>query len=148
MRFKRAGLEDEFAELHPEVKRVVSDLDVWCVERGLPEVVISHALRTPSMQEDIYWRKVLKERPHLTEPEARKAARSKFSWHLVACAVDIRNTHYSADQLLRITDWLKQARPGKDWEILSHDVGHGNHLHIGCKDEEWRKGYAGNNGVS
>ena len=91
------------------------------------------------MQEDIYWRGIAKSKG-LPETEARAEARKKFSWHLARCAVDLRNRHYTPVQLQQVMEFLQRDRKHPLWEILNHDVGRGDHLHIGRRDYSWRKG--------
>jgi hypothetical protein len=137
VKFKTAALEFEFDGVHPGVAATLHALDEYSEAMGLPEVVVTDVLRTPAQQEAIYWR-ALQKAGNLTEEEARSAARKKFSWHLVAAAVDLRNTHYSRAQLEEAVAFLKKGRSAPMWEVLSHDVGQGHHLHVGRKDFSWR----------
>jgi len=157
MKFATPNLELEFNALHPDVRKAIKDLDEWSKKRGFPEVVVTHCLRTRDDQERIYFkyvqglRKKRADKVQLTAAEQRisimsdkdaKAwAREKFSWHLVACAVDIRNIHYTRTQLLEVLGYLKTGRALGPWEILSHDVSNGNHIHVGVKDFAFRKKY-------
>lgn len=139
MKFKTPALEAEFSRLHPDVIAAVKALDDFSHANRLPELVVTHAIRTPQQQEDIYWRGIAKN-TGLPEAEARAAARKKFSWHLCRCAVDLRNRHYTAAQLAQVMEFLRDGRERPHWEVISHDVGRGQHLHIGRRDEAWRKG--------
>lgn len=136
MRFKNATLELQFLEVHPMVRKAVLELDYWSAERQMPEVVVTQVFRTLRQQEDLYWPQFAA--AGADEKTARRMARDKFSWHLCRCAVDIRNHHYSANQLREVMEHLSSGRNGHDWEILSHDMGHGNHLHIARRDQEWK----------
>lgn len=118
MKFKFAHLRDEFPNLHPETWRAAMALDHWSIERKFPEVVVTCVDRSLADQKEIY-------------------GDHRFSWHLVRCAVDIRNSHYSIDQLGRVLEFLKDGRD-EGWEILNHDVGKGSHIHVGFRDPEWR----------
>lgn len=146
MKFKTAALQVEFDGLHPEVRRGVSDLDKWSVANGIPEVVVTHVFRTKAFQEETYWPAIAKrlaaENPKRPvgeiEAEARAEARKKFSWHLVHCAIDIRNRHYSPDQRRRVMGFLQRGRAAPIWEVLEHDVGRGDHIHLGIRDFSWR----------
>ncbi len=144
MKFKTPVLELEFtAGLHPRVKAKIEDLDAWCQANHYPEVTLTHILRTKDEQIDIYWTSIQKANPGMTIQAARNAAAKKFSWHLVGCAVDIRNTVYTLQQLVNIQAHLKlRTKPG-EWEVLNHDVGRGEHLHCGLKDVSWRNTYPG-----
>lgn len=138
MKFKTPELEDEFRILHPEVPPVLWDLDRWSDEEGLPEVVVTHVVRTPEQQAEFYWQD-FQRRLGLEEKEARNLASKKFSWHSVRCAVDIRNSHYTHEQLLAVLQHLKPLCRSPMWELLSHDIGRGEHIHIGRQDFAWRK---------
>lgn len=144
MKFKKPELELEFvAGIHPQLQAKIKDLDEWCLANGYPEVTLTHVLRTKDDQIDIYWLSIQKANPGMTVQAARNAAAKKFSWHLVGCAVDIRNTVYTTTQLVNINAHLKlKTKPGV-WEILNHDVGRGEHLHVGIRDVNWRNTYPG-----
>ena len=56
-----------------------------------------------------------------------------FSWHVAGedgfvRAIDIRNRDWGEAEQAMIEAWLKRHWPGA--EILMHDVGAGNHLHL------------------
>jgi hypothetical protein len=138
VRFLKASLEMEYGFLHPLVKEALADLDVYSKEAGLPEVLVTHCLRSKAEQEEIYFKSLMKQLS-LSESQARSRARLKPSWHLWNCAVDIRNQHYRPPQLTLVMARLKTNRAPNKWEILSHDVGRGSHCHIGYRDEEWRR---------
>jgi|GEM_PF-5620059 len=165
MQFAKPALELEFSGLHPETKQLVLDLDAWGLTAGLPEVVVTCVLRTKDEQEKIYspfarnaLRKQMEDltlnstettallavREHMTKDgiseraAVARWARSRFSWHLVACAVDLRNRHYTAEQRKQVMAWLRTNRGQPQWEILEHDVGRGDHIHIGRRDPSWR----------
>lgn len=160
MKFKFPVLEDELATVHPKVLVTLQELDEWCNANGIPEVVVTHVLRTKDEQQAIYTKyadsllRKMEEGKPLAEserklaktlsdmkPEERVAwARERFSWHLVGCAVDIRNTHYTAKELSAVMSFLRQGRPIGPYEILSHDVASGAHCHIGFRDFSRRKG--------
>lgn len=142
MRFKSAALDMEFhGGLHPAVKDIVKDLDDWSKEQGLPSVVITHVLRTREDMEVLYWKRIHRQaNPPISEALARSMARRKFSWHLVGCAVDIRNNHYLPGQRKAVMAKLRTlAKPAHKFELLEHDIGRGDHIHLGIKDEDWKK---------
>lgn len=139
MKFKTPALADEFARLHPDVIAAVRALDDFSHENRLPELVVTHAIRTPEMQEAIYWRGLAKSKG-LSEADARAEARKKFSWHLARCAVDLRNNHYTAVQRRQVMEFLKQGREKPHWEVIEHDVGRGDHIHLGRRDFDWMRG--------
>jgi hypothetical protein len=141
VKFKTPALEFEFGHLHPDVKRLGYDLDAFLFANQMPELVITHVLRTDAQSEEIYWRSFLK--GGLSEPEARKKAREKFSWHKVLCAFDARTRNpgagarYTKRQMEDILAFLKKGRDPAMWELLAHDVS-GPHLHVGRRDFAWR----------
>lgn len=137
MKFLTPKLEAEFAQLHPDVRFSIIDLDDWSAASGLPEVVITHVNRTEEQQEAIYWKQIQKAEG-LREKEAREKARKKFSWHRVRCAVDLRNKHYTKQQRGQVVLRLMQGRTKGPWEILEHDVGRGDHIHVGRRDFAFR----------
>ncbi len=147
----------EFYAVHLDVRKALVDLDAWSVKKGIPEVTITHCLRTREKQQEIYFkhveglRKKKLAKATLTAEENRIAgmsdrdakiwSRGKFSWHLVGCGVDIRNFNYTKLQLLEVIGHLKTGRNPTIWEILSHDVSNGSHIHVGIRDFAWRKKY-------
>lgn len=140
IQFKTARCEKEFLLLHPRVRTLVAELDSFSAQQKFPNVVVTHVHRTPVEQKAIY-----------------KGAKD-FSWHMVYCACDLRNNHYSPAQLDRVVEFLRTqtqdeaqslsrlrkllgriVRPPKPtWEILAHDVGRGEHIHVGLRDTNWR----------
>jgi hypothetical protein len=143
MFFKFANLEMEYlASLHPKVKAKLEGLDKWLKDKGYPELVVTHVLRSPDFQENTYWKRIKSQSSgKLSDVEAKAKARAKFSWHLVGCAADLRNSTYTAIQLRTIMAKLKENTNLSEYEILSHDVGRGEHLHIGYRDYGRRKEY-------
>lgn len=120
MKFALPHLENEFEHLHPDVRYAVMDLDKYCLANRMPEVVVTHVLRTAKQNDAIY------------------NGLKKFSWHMCFCAADLRNRHYTRTQLRNLFEYLKSGRDDSRFEILDHDVGRGAHLHIGRRDFEWR----------
>jgi hypothetical protein len=121
MMYKNPGLESELTVCHPTLRTVLKELDVWLQSKDWPGITLTHVLRTPAEQKAIY---------DGTEP---------FSWHMVGAAVDFRNRVYNSKQLTAIIDWLIKRVGRKHWEILSHDVGRGNHFHLAFEDEAWKR---------
>lgn len=145
MKFKTPALEFEFTGLHPDVRKKLIELDIWSVDRGFPEVVITEAFRTPAQMEATYWKSIAAKlatelpeaSPAAREAVARSRARAKFSWHLVRCAADIRNRHYTPIQGRAVLTWLKDNCVA-GFEVVQHDVGRGDHIHLGKRDPEWK----------
>jgi hypothetical protein len=137
MKFKYPHLQTQLYAVHQDVRDALNKLDGFCLRKQFPEVVVTHVLRTDDEQEALYWKAILK-KEGCTEVEARLRAREKFSWHKVGCAVDIRNSEYSKSQLEEVMAYLRAGRAIPLWELLSHDVGNGAHVHIGRKDFTWR----------
>lgn len=69
-------------------------------------------------------------------------ADSKFSWHMARCAVDLRNRHYSPKQRQAVVAFLRSMVSRGEWELLEHDIGRGDHIHLAKKDSEWKTKYA------
>jgi hypothetical protein len=126
MKFARPLLAKEFdARLHPEARQVVLDLDAYSELEDLPLPVVTAISRAP----DWYAANGLKPNPN--------------SWHLYDCAVDLRNSHYSAEHLHRVCAWLKnRCLPPERWELVFTLHGTGPHLHIAKKDWSWRATFA------
>lgn len=137
MKFKAPTLAEEFERIHPELRRALTGFDAWSHAKGFPEVVVTHVMRTPTFQESTYWQKLAKE-TGLAEAEARALARRKFSWHLIGCAADLRNTHYSEEQLDDAMAWFAANCTEPLFEVKRHDVGRGDHIHVGRRDYSWR----------
>lgn len=146
MWFDKPNLGPEFSQLHPRVRKAAEDLDSWLIKKGLPQMTVTHVLRTPAMQESIYWEAV-KDTLKCTEEIARQTARNKPSWHLWYCALDFRNKVYTPAQKADIFKQLRDGRGDSIWEILMHDVGRGDHFHLGYRDFSWRTKYASQHGA-
>jgi hypothetical protein len=157
MKFKDPHLEREFKHaLDDEVRHAVEALDTWSTENRIPEPVITQVLRSAEEQEDIYSRYAMaliakwhtrrladpKEKTLASQladfslPEIRHWARSRFSWHMVGCAVDLRSRHYTAGQLVQVMEFLAK-RCGDGWELKAHDIT-APHVHVGRKVAEKR----------
>jgi hypothetical protein len=145
MRFKTSNTELEWAALHPLLKDLISRLDAYCLDEGIPEVVITEILRSPADQERLYWRQMQREFS-LSEDAARHKARAKDSMHLWGCAVDLRESHWLAGQKKQVVNWLRiemakiSKKPGF-WEFLPDIHGSGPHVHIARKDHKWIADY-------
>ncbi len=132
MLFKTALIGTQYASLHPELRRILGELEKQLEEWDLPKPVLTEAFRSVLEQEEIYWRSFV----GVPEAEARMKARRKFSWHLCGCAADLR-----VGDAHRALAWLQGKYPGPELERVVHDVGYGMHLHIGYRDFGWRKKY-------
>ena len=143
MNFKSEHLETEFDHLHPELRRLVSELDQWSAEHRFPAPIVTHALRSLDDQERIY-APIYADNTGLPVERCKSLARQRFSWHLVGCAVDLRNAHYSDDERRAVMGFVHnhiEPCPG-NWEVLAHDIGRGDHLHLARRDVAWRKAHA------
>lgn len=91
----------------------------------------------------------------LTPEGLAKWAEDKFSWHLVGCALDFRTEQsgkpvYTPSQHRLVLAWFRKEthrqQPGDPaaqlWEFLEHDVGRGDHMHVGRRDFGWRRTFA------
>lgn len=140
MLFKHYWLSQQFSLVHPKVREIAEELDRFLQTQGLQDMVITHVYRTAEEQEKFYWESVQKTL-HCTEEIAKETARKKFSWHRVYCAIDIRNSTYDKATREKILKFLKTGRADSSWEILMHDVGRGDHFHVGYRDFGWRRKY-------
>lgn len=138
MLFKYSYLAPEYALLHRKVTEAADALDAFLRAEGLPDMMVTHVFRTAGQQEDFYWKQYINDF-HGVEAEARKLARNKFSWHRVYCAMDIRNNCYDRQAKERIFKFLKKGRESSQWEILLHDIGRGDHFHVGYRDYAARR---------
>lgn len=139
MKYLRPELELEVQALHPKVRAKLDELEAWSRDEGLPEPVVTNVLRTEDDQERLYLGLYLS-RGHSPDI-AREKARARFSWHLVACAVDLRNRHYTPPQRKAVMQFLRQQCAPGEWELLEHDIGRGDHIHVAVRDEQWRLTY-------
>ncbi len=114
--FKVASLKREYEKrLHPAARAVVVELSAFCEAMGFAPVVVTRIEDWQSGVDAIY-----KEPGH-------------FSWHVagedgLVRAIDIRNRDWSEAEQVLIEAWLKRHWPGA--EVMMHDVGKGNHLHL------------------
>jgi hypothetical protein len=143
--YKTANLEMEFLTIHPVLIDLITRLEAYSKEAGLPEPVITECYRTADDMERIYWRQMMRDFS-LKEDAARKKARNKDSLHLYGCGVDLRDKHYTVAQKKQVVAWLRaemakiSKKPGF-WEFLPDMHGTGSHLHVGRKDEMWIRNY-------
>lgn len=107
-----------FEGLHPAIRAVAVELEHYVGG----DLMITGTIRTAAKMAEIYG--------------ANWKARGKFSWHLVGRAVDIRNRDWSPERRVLITAWLKANWP--DAEILMHDIGRGDHLHLAIPEPRSR----------
>lgn len=139
MRFKTENLRQEYKELHREVVALLIELEEYSKQKGYPEPMLTHVLRTRAQQKEIYWRAEQARNRKMNEADAREAAGKRFTWHFHLCAADLRSSHYTPEQLHDVVAFLKARGTGPSWEVLHHDVGSGDHLHVGFKDNVWAK---------
>lgn len=159
MQYATDSIQLEFETLlHPHVRQLVWDLDQYSKSNGVPEVFVTHAVRSTDAQEAIYvpYFKRIVERLHAHKPlssveaklaleldgksdaELAKRALQRFSWHMVRCAADLRIRHYSVAQLKQVEAFMRARTTNtKYWEFLVHDVS-GPHIHVGVRDFKYR----------
>jgi hypothetical protein len=113
--FAEQELESEFHKrLHPAARAVVVELATFCRRKKFEGITVTGVSRDEDDMARIYgadWKE-----------------KKRFSWHLDNRAVDIRNYLWEDYQRDTICQWLKRCWP--DAEVLMHDVGQGDHLHI------------------
>lgn len=138
MKFKYAQLQVEYKQVEQRVINLLTQAEMWSVSNGMPEPVVTHVKRTILGNEEIYWKEEQAKHPGMSEADARKLARARFSFHNVLTAVDLRDYIYTTEQYQRLLAWMRsQVQVGMgdgEWEILGHDVGSGHHFHVGLRD--------------
>lgn len=99
-------------DVHPDLVELLRALDRMGAENVLPEPVLTSLIRPPG---------------------------AKFSWHELGCAADLRVHHYSDVQAILVMAWLGYRCQHPLWELLRHDVGQGDHIHVGRRDYSRRR---------
>lgn len=125
MKFKTKRLESEFLLVASACRAVVRELDAWLRLKGWEGVTVTHARRTEGQMAMIYGRDWKR--------------RGLWSWHLTGHAVDIRNRVWTPSQRKDIVKFLRKNWP--EAEVLMHDIGRGDHLHIAIPPprSRWRR---------
>lgn len=157
---RQARLEREYLDaIHPDLRKLLSDLDRWTEGRGYPPLTLTSLVRTEFEQEAIYaprWLECVRryekgekltrvEKAHAmkcwgkSEAEVRNMARARFSWHLARCAADIRIYNYLPEQLLAVKGWLQDKAREPLWFWL-HELTP-PHIHVERRAFDWRKEY-------
>lgn len=78
------------------------------------------------------------ERKQFFEDELERQAGSKFTWHFVLCAADVRTRDYTPSQKMHVTEFFEARCKKPQWEFQVHDTA-GPHLHAGRRDFSWRQ---------
>jgi hypothetical protein len=163
MKFATPKMAEEFKQLPQALQDKLVKADTWLTAQGWPELFITCIGRTDDDSERIYTpvadrlvrdlelknlktdrEKVLAGMlQKMTAAERKHWARTKFSWHNFLCAVDIRNRVYSREQRRALMNHLRFGTNAAEWEILEHDIGRGDHIHLSRKDFEQRKRLGG-----
>jgi hypothetical protein len=138
MLYKDQRIEREFKLLHPELLKLAGELEAYCRAKHYAEPVSTHVKRYGTEQVDIYWKNIMATKK-VTEVEAKALAAKRPTLHYHLLAFDLRSFIYTPMQMKDLLQWLESRCPkAKGWEILYHDVGRGNHFHIGYNDVKWR----------
>lgn len=148
--------------INPTLRSLISELDEWSQANSLPPIFITECMRTLDEQEELYFEyfKTIVERMSQGaklsptdselalsmvdkgEIEMRQAARVRWSWHTVRCAVGIRTTidgYYTIQQAKKLHDYLKsRVTPAACWEVIGHDLVK-PHLHVAYRDFGYRQ---------
>lgn len=152
-------MKDEYPLLPEQLRKKLEDADAWLKAKGWPELFITCIGRTDDDSERIYTpvaerlvrdlelknlktdrERVLAGELAKMNPTQRRAwARAKFSWHRCLCAVDIRNRCFSREQRRELMNHLRFGTSPTTHEVLEHDVGRGDHIHLAFKDFAQRK---------
>ncbi len=136
--FKQAHLATELRESHPDLRKVLGELEEQLKAWGLPSFTVTDAHRTQRELEEIYTAKYMRE--GMATGPAKKMAGARRSWHVYRCAVDFRNHDYADADRDMILGWLRNRCPRPMWEVLEHViVGNKPHFHLGRRDFEWRR---------
>jgi hypothetical protein len=143
--FKTPNQDLEFVALHPIVRTLIQNLDVWSKAQGLPEVCVTEVLRTIKQQEEIYYKQMMRDFT-CTEEVARMKARNKDSWHLWLTAIDLRVTQYTAAQRKAVIAQLKGemdkiSKAPRFFEFITEKHGTGEHIHLARRDVRWKERY-------
>jgi hypothetical protein len=145
--FKTTALASEFFRIHPDLRRVLFELDAKVSEWGFPDLTLTHLHRTLDQQEDFKWRRFAKQ--GLAEAAARTKARRLFSWHLADCGADFRRHVYNPEQVREISNWLRARCPSPVWEFIDEEEGGtAPHFHLANQDYSWRRRYERETGKS
>jgi hypothetical protein len=158
-------LEPEFQGVHPLVKSLIEQLQTHSEDIGFPDVVVTHVWRTKTQQKAIYMSvatvilKKINNDNTLTESESdilerveqisdsqkitlekafERWAEARFSWHMARTAIDLRNRHYTSKQRAGVMAFLRARIAKGEWELLEHDIGRGDHIHLAKRDAEWK----------
>lgn len=138
MLYKTQRIEAEFQTLHPELLKVARELETYCKAKHYAEPVATHVKRYGVEQVDIYWKNIMRTQK-VSEAAARSLAAKRPTLHFHLLAFDLRDFIYTPMQVRDLLQWLEARCPkAKGWEILYHDVGRGNHFHIGYHDKAWQ----------
>lgn len=120
MKYRSDRVRQEFVlDLHPMTRGVVLELDTWSQRAKIPEPYVVDVTRSPA--------------------ENAAAGGSATSWHLLACAVDLRVTHYSEPEHAAVVAWLVGRCFGSTWELITKVHGTGPHVHLAYRDFGRRK---------
>lgn len=158
LKFASPQMAEDFPLLPMEVRDKVTGLAALCHAKKWEVPVVTCIRRTPDDQERIYTpyaqklaqmhqkgltleqqeRALAAQLARMTPEEQKAWARAKFSWHVALCAVDLRNRDYSRQQRKEIMNFLRHGTNTTDWEILEHDVGRGDHIHLARRVAERR----------
>lgn len=158
MKYADPKMAEEFKLLPVQLQAKLLRADAWLAAQGWPELFLTCVGRTDDDSERIYTpvadklvrdlelknlktdrEKVLAGILRDMTPAQRKAwARAKFSWHRCLCAVDVRNRVFSREQRRALMNHLRFQTDSATWEVLEHDIGRGDHIHLAYKDFEQR----------
>jgi hypothetical protein len=159
MIYATPAMAEEFKQLPEALQAKLLAADAWLKAQGWPELFLTCVGRTDDDSERIYTpvadklvrdlglknlktdleRVLAGELAKMNALQRKAWARGKFSWHRCLCAVDIRNRVYSRVQRKALLDHLRFGTNTTTHEVLEHDIGRGDHLHVSEKNFEQRK---------
>lgn len=122
IQFASARIEEEWDNLHPELRQIMDDFGHWSAANRLPIPVITCIKRTQEENHNIY-------------------GVQRFSWHLADIktgrvnAVDVRTKHYTTDQRAKVFAWFHEKCPDvKRFELITKVHGTGPHVHLAIRE--------------
>jgi len=105
MRFKISRLKEEFWQLESKLRKILCDLDHFCIEKFGRDIMLTSLIR--------------KDNPN--------------SVHFYCRGADVRSKDFSPDRVKLVLEYINSKYPyGKKnlKTMIQHNVGQGEHFHI------------------
>lgn len=120
--FKHKDLEAEFDSLLPELQNILEEFGHWSAGAKIPMPVVTCLARSEAENAAIY------------------NGKPRFSWHIpnkdtgLIHAMDLRVTHYSAEQKAKVFMWFNERCPDpRKFELIVRPHGTGPHIHLAIR---------------